>query len=103
MDSVTIELIVLDTAPDEEEEDSSNTKGDFSLAGIKMSTENLRLFIAGAVLVLVGLGIVIRVIKPKTRKQRRGTQQFVSGGLFGEGMPPPPEPPSWQEESSWKY
>jgi hypothetical protein len=105
MDSVTIELQVVDTTPedDAEAESASNSKGDFNLAGIEMSTENLRLFIAGAVLVVVGLGIVIRVIKPKTRKQRKGAQQFTSGGLFAEGMPPPPEPPSWQQESSWKY
>ena len=105
MDSVTIELQVVDNTPedDAEAESASNRKGDFNLAGIEMSTENLRLFIAGTVLVVVGLGIVVRVFKPKTRKQRKGAQQFISGGLFAEGMPPPPEPPSWQQESSWKY
>jgi hypothetical protein len=108
MDSVTIDIQVIDTSPDAEdsgaEEDPTQSEGDFVLAGIPLSNENIRLLIAGTVLVIVALGIILRVARPKKRKNRKGSvQNFTRGALFGDDLPPPPEPQQWQQASSWKY
>jgi len=103
MDSVTIDILVIDTSPDAEggEEEKDESSGDFMMAGIPLDAENLRILIAGAVLLVVVLGIVLRVARPKKAKRKK--QKFTGGGLFNEHLPPPPQPPQWQQQSSWKY
>ena len=106
MDSVTIDIQVIDSSPESEgsgtDEEASQSEGDFVLAGIPLSTENIRLIVAGTVLVIVSLGIILRVARPKKRKQKT-IQNFTRGGLFGDDFQTPPEPPQWQQESSWRY